>query len=82
MNLERAALKGLLADKKKKLEEIQIRAEGLVISIRQLINPYVDFLELERLDLAAMQAQELKDLQAEAKALALEIERMEADLYG
>ena len=82
MNLERAAMKGMLAEKKKRLNEIQIRAEGLVISIRQLVNPYVGLLELERLDLAAMQAQELKELQDEARTLADEIARLEEDLYG
>ncbi len=42
MNTERLQLKGQLADVKKKYKNLDIEASGLILLIRNLVNPYAD----------------------------------------
>jgi len=76
---EKIRLKGRLSEAKTRLKELEIKADGLIISLRLHIDPYKKLVELQG-ELIAQQAQELAQIYEEAKKLKAEIDRMEADL--
>jgi len=76
---ERIRLRGLLEEKRKELTALRVKADGLLISLRMLLDPYKDLEEL-RCDVIAEQARELEALWRRVRELSQEIARMEADL--
>jgi len=76
---ERIKLKGLLYEKRKSRKALRLRGDGLVISLRNHLDPYKELTEL-RCDLIAMEALELQDLWRKAKDLEEQIKRLEEDL--
>ncbi|HDH01104.1 MAG TPA: hypothetical protein ENG80_04780 [Nitrospirae bacterium] len=82
MSKERLALKGRLIDKKKDYREAVRRADSLIITIRDIIDPYEE--DFTDLDLARSQVamNDLCKLKKEARDLKEQIDRMERDLNG
>ena len=80
MNLEKTLLRGKLAERKQRLQELRIKADGLIVSLRLILDPYADLLELENLEAGLGQMEELVELWREAVKLSEEIKKMEKDL--
>jgi len=76
---EKIRLKGRLTEAKSQLKELEIKADGLIISLRLHIDPYKKLTELEG-KIIAQQSNELARICEEAKRLEAEIKEMEADL--
>jgi hypothetical protein len=72
-------LKGQLSDLKKQREECEIKAENYLISIRELLSPLNEFLELE-LDKVFLLAKDFRALQVKARDIQTKINRIEKDL--
>ena len=75
-------LKARLAEKKKRLDEMELRANSYIRIIRDIIDPYggewTEF-DLER---ARLIMEDFHAVWAEARTLKTEISRMEKDLNG
>ncbi|MCU7494757.1 MAG: hypothetical protein HF314_12050 [Ignavibacteria bacterium] len=75
-------LKAKLAAKKQELEELKLKVENHVITIRELLDPYLDdFLDIE-IDQASVAFQDLTRLISEGLQLKKTIHKMEHDLNG
>jgi acetyl-CoA carboxylase carboxyltransferase component len=68
MNNELLIAKGRLADTEKQLEEANLKADNYMILIRELLDPYAKFEELE-LDKVIAIAKEFRDLQLRVREL-------------
>ncbi len=68
MNNEILIAKGRLADTEKQLEEANLKADNYMILIRELLDPYAKFEELE-LDRVISVAKEFRDLQLKVREL-------------
>jgi acetyl-CoA carboxylase carboxyltransferase component len=68
MNNELLIAKGRLADTEKQLEEANLKADNYMILIRELLDPYAKFEELE-LDKVISIAKEFRDLQLRVREL-------------
>jgi hypothetical protein len=58
--------KGQLADLNKKMEEYERKADALLILIREKLNPYESFLQLD-IDTTLMLVKEFRELQLKAR---------------
>jgi len=68
MNNELLIAKGRLADTEKQLEEANLKADNYIILIRELLDTYAKFEELE-LDKVISIAKEFRDLQLRVREL-------------
>jgi len=68
MNNELLIAKGRLADTEKQLEEANLKADNYMILIRELLDTYAKFEELE-LDKVISIAKEFRDLQLRVREL-------------
>jgi len=74
------ALKGLIAEKKRRLGELELLADGYITSIRDILWPYAeDFTEL-KIDVALSEMKELHRVWEEARKLKQELSKLEAEL--
>jgi hypothetical protein len=78
---ERMMLRGRLADLKMKYREAKTLADGYIISLRGLVNPY-DEIESLRIDLIRAQVAELHKAWERCRSLKEEIARIEEELTG
>lgn len=76
---ERVRLRGILVEKKIILKNLEIKADGLVISLRMNLDPYKDIIELPA-EIINSQANELANTIIMAKELAREIKKLEEEL--
>lgn len=79
---ERLLLKARLADAKKRLKEMELKADAYTSIIRDIIDPYAgDYTDFD-MDKAVVIIHDFHKLWTEAKELKAQIERMEKDLNG
>ena len=79
MSQERLILRGMLEEKKQKAREIEIQADGLVKSIRLIINVYEKLKDLDVVP-ALVQIRELDKLKQQHAELLKEIRILENEL--
>lgn len=74
---EKILAKGYLADAKKRFREKDLESQGLLVSIRTLLNPYED--DLTRIDIekVIVMTKRLKECIEELKTLKAKIEKLE-----
>ena len=82
INLERAALKGRLADDKQEFQRVNIRADSLLSDIRAILDPYADSVVDIDTARAVVLMGDLHKLKEKAVFLANKIKEMEDSLYG
>ncbi len=68
MNNELLIAKGKLADFEQQYKNYEMKAELMLIQLRELLNPYSDFLNLE-LDRALLMVKEFRELQLKAREI-------------
>jgi len=78
---ERTMWKGMVAEKKMERDRQSLIADGLIISLRTLINPHEEAEDLN-IDLIFSQAGQLMDVIRKCRNLRAEILSLEKDLYG
>lgn len=76
------ALRGILAENKRKLRNKRLEAKGLVLLLNELINPYEDDTEKTNAAQIKAYAEKLEQLVDELKELKEKIAAMECDLNG
>lgn len=81
MNSERTLIKGRLSDINQQLEELELQADNLVLTIRQKIDPLLDFNEMD-IRRAHRAMNDLAALDAEAKAKRELKAKLEDRLHG
>jgi len=79
MSQERLILRGMLEEKRQRAREIEVQADGLVKSIRLLINPYEKLKDLDVMT-ALVQMRELANLKQQHTELLTEIKKLEKEL--
>jgi|GEM_PF-1646069 len=79
MNNEILIMKGRLADLEKQEGEIQMKAESYLIQIRELLDPYAEFLDLE-LTKAFLLVKDFRELQIEAREINTKIKQLKENL--
>ncbi|MCX8009879.1 MAG: hypothetical protein N3A61_01900 [Ignavibacteria bacterium] len=70
--------KGKIADLKKQYEDYELRAESLRIQIRELLNPYDSFVNLQ-LDTILLLVKEFRDLQLKARECLKQIDKIKQE---
>ena len=78
MSGELLKAKGRLADLEKQLETINRKAEAFLIQIRELLDPYAEFLDLE-LEKAFIMVKDFRDLQIQAREVSTKIAKIKND---
>ena len=81
MSNERTLMKGRLADVKQQLENIELEADNLVLTVRQKIDPLLNFEEMD-IRRAHNAMNNLAALDVEAKAKRELKAKLEDRLYG
>ena len=82
MNQEIQRMRGLLAVNREKREQLQLEASGLVVLVRQYLDPYEqDFTRL-KIDEALQSMTRLAEIRREAAELGRAIAQLEEDLGG
>jgi len=82
MSNEVFLLRAKLADKKKSLESMKLKADNYIILLRDAIDPYTDDFTTLDLDRASITLADFVALQKAAKTLKEQVARMENDLNG
>jgi len=75
-------LKARIAEKKKTLKEMQLKADSYIIVLRDIFDPYTDDFTAIDTARAEVAIKDFKRLCAEGKELKTQIARMEKDLNG
>lgn len=71
-----------LADKKRTLEELNLRAEAHVIELRNILDPYIEDYSTLRMNIGKAEWQALEKVYEEMTELTRQIAKMERDLNG
>ncbi len=79
---ERLLLKARLADKKKALEEMQLKADSYIIVLRDIFDPYTEDFTTIDAERGEVIAKDFNRLCAEGREIKAQIARMEKDLNG
>lgn len=80
MNLERAAMKGRLAEANDKQAKLRSKAEGLCTSLRQQLNTALTPVEEIEIDQFSVQSDELEMTLAELQSVRGDIARLDREL--
>lgn len=80
MNIERAAMRGKLAEAKERLERLKLKAGGLCAALRTSLNALLTPIEEMEPAQIAQQADELVMTLAEIAGVRSEISRLEREL--
>lgn len=80
MNIERLQLKDNLAKNKQKFKELDIKVSGLILVVRNYLNPYEDDVTELETEKAFQSMGELNQTVQEMKELKVKIHKMERDL--
>ena len=75
-------LKARLAEKKKALEEMQLKADSYIIVLRDIFDPYIEDFTTIDAERGEVIAKDFKHLCAKGKELKAQIAKMEKDLNG
>ncbi|MEJ5227205.1 hypothetical protein [Thermodesulfovibrio sp.] len=75
-------IKAKIADKKKCLKELELKADNCIITIRNLIDPYVEDFTTLKIENARTAMEDLYKLYLEAKTLKEQIKRLESEIDG
>lgn len=78
---ERTMWKGMVAEKELERAHQRVIADGLIISLRTIINPHEDVENLNP-ELIRSQADQLADVIRRCRILTAEILKLEKGLYG
>ncbi|MDI1471918.1 hypothetical protein THER_1656 [Thermodesulfovibrio sp. N1] len=79
---ERVMLKGYLADARKRYREKDLEASGLLVAIRNLLNPYEEDMTLIDSEKALIMMQRLNECISDMKELKEKIAKLERELNG
>lgn len=71
-----------LADKRRQLAELNLRAESHVIELRNILDPFIDDYAALRMHIGRAEWQALERVHAEMTELKRQIEKMERDING
>ncbi len=82
MSSEMTLRRAQLADKKRQLAEMNLRAESHVIELRNILDPYIEDYTTLRMNIGRAEWKALDKLWGEMVELKKQIERMERDLNG
>ncbi|QKJ99920.1 MAG: hypothetical protein HND40_10290 [Ignavibacteriota bacterium] len=74
-NNELLIAKGRFAELNERYREFEMKAESLLIQLRELLNPFSDFLDLD-FDRILLMAKEFRQLQLNARECLVQIERL------
>ncbi|AFH47801.1 Hypothetical protein IALB_0087 [Ignavibacterium album JCM 16511] len=74
-NNELLIAKGRLSELNERYKEFEMKAESLLIQLREILNPLSDFLELD-LERVLMMAKEFRVLQLNARECLFQIDRL------
>lgn len=80
MNLERAAMKGKLAEAREQQAKLKAKAEGLCTGLRQQLNTALTPVEEIEIDQVDSQASELTMTLAELQSIRSTVSRLEREL--
>lgn len=76
-------LKAKLAAKKQELEELKLKVENAIITVRELLDPYLDdFISDVEIEQAGVAFEELRESILIGRTLKKVIHKMEHDLNG
>ncbi len=82
MSSELTLRRAQLADKKRTLEEMNLRAESHVIELRNILDPYIEDYATLRMNIGKVEWMALERTWSEMCELKKQIEKMERDLNG
>lgn len=80
--MERVVLKGMFAEAKKKHREADLEASALVVTIRNLLNPYEEDIASFDTEKILVMAKRLHELVLNMRDLKQKIKKIEEDLNG
>lgn len=78
---EMTIFRGQLAEVKNKYNELMIEASGLVILLRNLLNPYAELIDLKT-DQIKISTNRLHQIISEGKKVQAKIKALEAEING
>lgn len=78
MNPEKLQLKGMLAEAKKQLRNLDTEASGLIILIRSLLNPYEEIVKVDT-EKALVSLSRLNKIVSEMKTLKEKTDKLEQE---
>lgn len=78
MNPEKLQLKGMLAEAKKQLRNLDTEASGLIILIRSLLNPYEEIVKLDT-EKILVSLSRFNKIVSEMKTLKEKIDKLEQE---
>lgn len=74
-NNELLIAKGRLSELNERYKEFEMKAESLLIQLREILNPFSDFLDID-LERALMMVKEFRQLQLNARECLGQMERL------
>lgn len=80
MSNELLIAKGKLSDLKQQYHTYEIKAEAMLIQLRELLNPYADFLDLE-LEKVLIMVKDFREIQLKAREISNQIIKIE-EMYN
>jgi hypothetical protein len=72
MSNELLIAKGKLSDLKQQYDTYEMKAEAMLIQLRELLNPYADFLDLE-LEKVLIMVKDFREIQVKAREISKQI---------
>lgn len=72
MSNELLIAKGKLSDLKQQYDTYEMKAEAMLIQLRELLNPYADFLDLE-LEKVLIMVKDFREIQLKAREISNQI---------
>lgn len=78
---ERLMAKGAIAERKRRVRELETEIEGLIVIVRNAIAPFLDF-DMMKPELAYQSAKRLHECYKDRYKLIDEIKKLEADWGG
>jgi len=72
MSNELLIAKGKLSDLKQQYDTYEMKAEAMLIQLRELLNPYADFLDLE-LEKVLVMVKDFREIQLKAREISNQI---------
>lgn len=82
MNHERVLMKGQLAEAKDKLTNLEVEAKGLILIVRQYLNPYEPDITRLKIDQAASSMERLNTIHQEMVRLKKLAGELDEALHG
>lgn len=77
MSSELLMAKGKLADLERQMQDNEMRAEAMLIQIRELLNPYSEFLDLD-LNKVLLLVKDFREMQLKAREAQVTIDKIKS----